>query len=258
MAITLSVFRTRVAAYTDVGGQAYLTATADVNPIVGERLRSFTKITRCLYSEDVKFTPTAARATYALLDPPYNAAYASTFAIDPTGGTTYTTYVGIESVRRVWWGAGYLNDYSGRSPKSVRDMRQLGYLKSVADGVPGAWWQTPGALTINPAPTSGAITDATSGTNTIRLGAFYIHPNVLSSSIDATSLLIPDHLLELAATWVAVGLLRPSASGSLQAKVSQMQAECNVAMGQERSSNSESMEFGPRNPYAPSSVRLTY
>ena len=256
MGIRLDTFRSRVVAYATVDGQSYVTATADLNVLIDERLRSFTAKTKCLYSGAIKFTPSADRSVYPFSNPVAGSDFATTFQIDANQDGTYDTNVGLVGVVGAYWGSYFLNWYGYRRT-TVRGAVERFAWPTNGSGTPFLWWESGKALVLNPAPTSAAITAATSGDSKILLSGWYQHPAILSATSDSTNLSIPDEHLEVAAAWCAIGVMRPYASGASLAKMNQMQAECAQAMSEIRAQSEREYDSGPRNAVQPSTVRLT-
>lgn len=254
MGVTLSTFRNRVLAYSQVDGQPYLSTDGDVNVLIGERLRSFTSKTRCLYGV-VKFTPVAAQRCYRFDNPAAGSAFGTTFQIDANNDGTYDTNVGLVKVYTVFWGNCYLNPMY--RPGTARALAESFTWPDEADGTPRYWHQSSNELYLSPAPTSAVVATAVTAPNVCVLNACYQHPAILAATSDATNLSISDEHTEVAAAWVAVGLMRPYATGASLDKRRLMEAECNAAMEAIRNESDQRYERGYRNRTVGWTTRIT-
>lgn len=254
MGVTLSTFRNRVLAYSQVDGQPYLSTDGDVNVLIGERLRSFTSKTRCLFGV-VKFTPVAGQAAYRFDNPTAGSAFGTVFQVDANNDGTYDTNVGLVKVYSLYWGSYYLNPMY--RPGAPRVLVESFIWPDEADGTPRYWHQTNTDLYLSPAPTSAVVTTAVTAPNVCVLNACYQHPAILSGTSDATNLSISDEYAEVAAAWCAVGLMRPYATGASLEKRRLMEQECQGAMEQMRYESEQRYERGYRNRTVGWTTRLT-
>lgn len=195
--MTLGEFRTLVLAYAQVEGQPYLTAAADVDSLLNEKLREFAKRTLCLYTPSAAFALQSGVSTYYLEG-----------TTDPVVTSGTTEFVRINHV--ILNSLPLYNPYGTMGPTNLPDLIALdpNYMETAA-GTPTQWVLLPGSkILLAPKPSASFLTTS-SGKNFV---AGWTFPATLVD--DADELAIPVDTQRSAAIFCAAELIGPYASGS--------------------------------------------
>lgn len=195
--MTLGEFRTLVLAYAQVEGQPYLTAAADVDSLLNEKLREFAKRTLCLYTPSAAFALQSGVSTYYLEG-----------TTDPVVTSGTTEFVRINHV--------ILNSLPlydpigkmGQTDHSALIAEDPNYMETAA-GTPTRWVLLPGSKILLAPKPSAAFLTTSSGKNFVSGWTF---PATLVD--DADELSIPIDIQRTAAIFCAAELIGPYASGS--------------------------------------------
>lgn len=216
-----SEFRTLVKAYTEFEAQPYITADADWNTVINERLALYSFLTLALYDDTIDIITTGPSKAWLYGNPPIYSLMDDGFYNPDALGLS----------RRVFWpkqvvvGANnVLRNFAGRpGPITPREMNdQIPY--STATVLTAAdilnWTMLPNyILRIFPKP------DATfnnAGVVTGVIPGFYLHPSLTG---DGQEVYLAQHHERAAAAFCAVGGLGPRASGSSLEKMQRLDSQ---------------------------------
>jgi len=226
--MTRANFRTFCKKYIEFDAQPYITADADWNTLINERLELFSALTCCLFHDRITLGQTAVPAgwCYGGQYPRYNLLDGGFYALDTVGYT-----------RRVFWpkqvriAGRLLRDLGGKpGPISNEDMDAL-FSQTTAGSDLAAdmlyWsWDASFTMRLFPGPDNDAFNvPSVSGD----ISGYYLHPALTN---DAHEIYVPDHMERAAACFVAVGALDPRAAGSSLEKMQRLDAQAADMMTQ--------------------------
>jgi hypothetical protein len=205
--MTLAEFRTEGLRLCNQAGQAYVTANGDLNKLINETLREYTRRTLCLFSDRLAFLPTSGVATYRF--DTGIAAFSTVPIIDIV--RVYMTQNGSFGPLRDFHyrpGLVVLSDLADRFPE---------YLTTPSGVTAHAFKTLPKTLVLWPAPLVVSGTHYVSG--------FQYHP-VLAA--DGDNIVLPDEDERAALQFFAHLLMLPNATGESREAV-----ETNLALARE-------------------------
>lgn len=202
--MTLTDLLSELAKYTkQYGVQAHAT-DAEIKGVVGRRLKLLTARTRCLFSDEITFTPTASTAKYAMDTE-------SAVFTAPLSGNPQVSIVECRSV--ILNGKPILDDNGQPGPTTLDDLEMRAFQWQDTTQYPTAepvrWLVYPkGTLRLWPAPNSASF-----GTGPNYIHAWYRHPLIDSNSSGSTVIHVPEDMHELMFSFITEKLLEPYRSG---------------------------------------------
>lgn len=199
-----------VGAFAEVEGQAYLTASSDLNALYNECVSIFCERTLCVYNPKVALTLSNGVATYNLRDT-----------------AIVTTYRVVLPEHVIINNATLTNPLGKPGPLSVKEFSMIDSVWGAASGTPTRWTREVTA----PGTTGKAGTlirlyvppDATTVSNGNNFVGGYVLPPDMSS--DSHEIQVPLEYQRTLAVFTAARLIAPRSAGSSLEKMSRLDAE---------------------------------